>query len=230
MLRPYTVELEHGRSVLLEALDHFVDGVASLDDRDLMAASRCDGWRVADVIAHVHLGLQEMLLGLVNPTHASPDTDAASYWTSAPPSTDSAADDIDAMRFVQRLASAYQRPTGLVAHLRVTFDGVRRSVVAADADAVSFQGKVLSTGDFLTTWAVELAVHWLDLGRELQLPDPPASALGVTRATVEALVGGALPAGWSDTEAVLLATGRVPLDATQRADAEDLADVLPVLG
>jgi uncharacterized protein (TIGR03083 family) len=228
--RPYAVSLARARAVLLEAMDAFVATASALDDRELMATSRCEGWRVADVVAHVHLGLQEMLLGLVSPTDDPPDTDAASYWLATPPPTDSGTDPIDAIRFVQRLAAAYTRPSGAVAHLRLTTDGLRRAITATDVDAVAFQGHVLSTGDFLATWAVELAVHQLDLGQELDLPGPPASALALTRATLEALLDATLPTTWSDVDAVLVGTGRVPLDAAQRVAAGDLADRMPVLG
>lgn len=44
------------------------------------AARRCRGWTVGDLIVHVYLGLQDMLLGLVAPTDAEPDTGAATYW------------------------------------------------------------------------------------------------------------------------------------------------------
>ena len=229
MVQPLAVERDRGQRLFLEALDAFADVVGSLDDFDLLATSRCAGWRVADVVAHVHLGLQEMVLGLVSPTDEPPDTDAASYWTTAPPSTDSSADDLDAVRFVQRLASAYTRPTGVVAHLRITTDGLRRAVDAADADAVAFQGRVLRTGDFLATWVVELAVHQLDLGRELELPAPPAAALALARRTVEALADGDLPAAWPDELAVLIGSGRIELDDARRREAGLVADRLPSL-
>ena len=50
---------------------------------------------VADVLVHVHLGLQEMPLGMQHTTDAAATTDATDYWRSAPPSTDPSADDVD---------------------------------------------------------------------------------------------------------------------------------------
>ena len=84
----------------------------------------------------------------------------------------------------------------------------------------------MSTGDFLATWAVELAVHHLDLGRELDLAPPPGTALRLARATVEALAGQPLREAWSDTDAVLVGTGRRP----PPADAAGGGLHLPVLG
>jgi hypothetical protein len=88
---------------------------------------------------------------------------------------------------------------------------------------------VLATGDFLATWAVELAVHHLDLARELDLPAPDPAALRMSRDTVEALVG-ELPREWSDETAVLIGTGRVALDERMREQAGPAAARLPAFG
>lgn len=61
------------------------------------------------------------------------------------------------------------------------------------ADGVlAFQGGVLTTGDLLATWAVELAVHQLDLAREVDVAPPTPAALGLARRTVEALAAAGL--------------------------------------
>src|ERR1700744_5388523 len=176
---------DEAKAAFLGELETFLHVASDLDDRELLAASRCQGWNVAEVIVHVHLGLQEMLLGIVTPTDAEPDTDAAGYWQSPVPATDTGADQLDAMRFVQRLGAAYRRPTGAVGHLRPTARGIQTATRAIALGAVRFQGHVLTTGDFLATWAVELAVHHLDLGRELDLQPPAPPALRLARATVE---------------------------------------------
>ena len=84
---------------------------------------------------------------------------------------------------------------------------------------------MLTTGDFLATWAVELAVHHLDLNAELAIAPPAAPALRLARSTIEALVDGDVPPSWSDETVVLLGAGRVAVDA-----ASPLAGELPVLG
>jgi hypothetical protein len=86
----------------------------------------------------------------------------------------------------------------------------------------------MRTGDFLATWALELAVHHLDLGAELTLAAPAPAALTLARASVEELAGGPLP--WDDETAVLIGTGRVVPDEEQAAQAGPLAARLPVLG
>jgi len=76
------VRVEHdvGRTALVAQLDVLTSVCDGLDDVGLLAASRCHGWTVGDVLVHVHLGLQDLLLALVSPTTAPPDVDAAGYW------------------------------------------------------------------------------------------------------------------------------------------------------
>jgi hypothetical protein len=130
-----------------------------------------------------------------------------------PPAAD--ADRLDGTLFVRRVGAAYRRPSGAVKHLLPTLDGIRSATSLLRPGAVSFQGHVLTTGDFLATWAVELAVHHLDL---LTPAAPAPSALRLARLTVEALAGS--PFLEPDEEVVLRGTGRTPSD--------DLR--LPVLG
>jgi hypothetical protein len=201
-----------------------------LSDHDLLAVSRCWGWGVVDVVVHVRAGLQEMLGGVVSTTSDAPDRDAATYWTGAVPSSDAGSDDIDALLWTRRTASAHRRPTSAVHHLRDVADGVRSGVQGLPEGAVRFQGHVLSTGDFLATWAVELAVHHLDIGVALELPAPTPPSLRLARRTVEALLGARLPADLPDADAVLLAAGRRPPSGPEAQQLGPLTARLPVLG
>ncbi|MEU8662782.1 maleylpyruvate isomerase family mycothiol-dependent enzyme [Actinoplanes philippinensis] len=222
------VDHEPALAAFRTALDDFAGVAEGLTDLELMAASPCTGWTAGDVIVHVHLGLQEMLLGLVTLTDEKPGTDAATYWRSTPRADEE--DQLAAMRFIRLLASSYRRPSAAVRHLLPTATGVRAAADRLEPGAVRFQGHVLPTGDFLATWAVELAVHQLDLARDLPVPPPPPAALRLARETVEALAGAAAPADWPDDVVVLLGAGRVEADARQRAEAPALAGRLPVLG
>lgn len=202
------IDHEAGQAGMVAALDTLAEACGAVTDDLALLASRCHGWMVCDVLAHLHLGLQEMLLGTFCLTREEPGTDAASYWRASPPRTDPNADDLDGLVFARRLASAYRRPTGVVAHLRPTVLGLRTAVEAMAAGAVRFQGHVLSTGDFLTTWAVEIAVHHLDIAVDDRLPPPAPAALRLARQTVEAIAGAGLPADLTDAEVVLAGFGR----------------------
>ena len=200
-----------GRDAFIDELALLLGIAGGLSERDLLAASRCRGWTVADVLTHVHLGLQEMLLGIVSPSGARPTVDAATYWSQAPPSNDDAAPDTDHVRYVRLVTSAYQGPSGGIRHLTVTGSTVMRAATRLPASNLDFQGQVISTGDFYATWAVELAVHHLDLGLELIMEPPDTgAALGLARQTVEELAGGPFPPDLPHTDVILIGTGRLP--------------------
>ncbi|OZM76147.1 maleylpyruvate isomerase N-terminal domain-containing protein [Pseudonocardia sp. MH-G8] len=220
------VEHDVGKAAFLDGLRTLRVAVDDLDDQQLLAPSRCRGWSAVDLLVHVHLGLQEMLLGVVTPAAGAPDTDAAGYWRTLPPPT--GADGVSHVRFVRLMASAYRVPTSAVGHLRETAEALAHAAGSLPEGVVAFQGHALTTGDFFATWAVELAVHHLDLGAELVLPPPAPAALTLARDTVEALAGATSP--WDDLTTVLVGTGRQRPDERQAAEAAALADRLPVLG
>jgi len=220
-----------GARSFLESLDALAALSTALDDRQLLAPSRCFGWARLDVLHHLHLGLQEMLGGFVCATTAEPTVNFATYWTAfADEQTD--ADPIPGMLFIRRGAGAYSRPGSLVRHLSATLPAVRAAAASSDPTArVHFQGYLLGVEDFLTTWAVEVAIHHLDVTNgDAALPSPPPAALADARRTLAALLGADLPAHWSDETAALKGTGRLPLDEADRAALGDLATRFPLLG
>ncbi|GAB2596095.1 maleylpyruvate isomerase N-terminal domain-containing protein [Microlunatus antarcticus] len=182
-----------GRAAFLEALDGFLAAAEPLDDHALLAASGCWGWSVVDVVTHVRLGLEEVAVALleVGRTDRAPDLDAATYWGSLP--SVGRADEIAGLLAIRRLASATRAPTGAVAPLRTVTAALSSAVGRLDDGVLAFQAGVLTTGDLCATWAVELAVHQLDLARELDVPPPSALALGLARRTVEASAAAGLP-------------------------------------
>ena len=204
------MRVEHGRGVraCAGAVRALVTAADGLTDEALLVPSRCAGWSRLDALAHVHLGLQEMLLGVVTPADAPPTVDAASYWHTDPPGRDDSADAIDQLGYLHRLSSAYRRPRGLVGHLLVTAEGLTGAVERMPEGSVRFQGHVLATGDFLATWATELAVHHLDLDLDANAPGPDPDALSLARQTAEALAGHPIDAAF-DTDAVLRGWGRL---------------------
>lgn len=202
--------LDRARTAFVESLDGLSVLLDRFDDDALHARSRCRGWLVADVLAHLHLGLVEMLAGFPARTTRPADTDLASYWTALPP--DAGAPDWARVRFARAVAASYARPTGQLAHVRTTVTGLRRLVSDLETPyRVEFQGHVLEVADFVATWVVEVVVHHLDMTVDLPgAPEPPASGLGVARETVTRLVDppDALD-GWDDDRAlVLAASGR----------------------
>ncbi len=227
---PVDVEHAAGQQAFVDALAAFMAAADAMADTDLMERSRCRGWSRADLMVHVHLGLQELFVGIHGPTDATADTDAATYWKRALPTNDREADDLDALRFVQRVSLAYRRPTGAVGHLKATATAADHAARTVAPGALAFQGHVMTTGSFLAMWAVELCIHHLDLDCGDDTAGPTAPSLTLTRETVESLAGKAFPSGWADETVALLGAGRVKPAAYERAELGPLADRLPVLG
>ena len=139
-------------------------GSQGLTDHELLATSRCRGWTVADVLTHVHLGLQEMLLGIVSPTTSRRPSTRPPTGQLPRPATTTRRPRSSRFASYAVLSSAYRRLTGGVRHLELTARILGRAVTrTVDEAHLDFQGHVITTGDFFATWAVELAVHHLDL-------------------------------------------------------------------
>ncbi|MEJ8281757.1 maleylpyruvate isomerase N-terminal domain-containing protein [Pseudonocardia spirodelae] len=199
------------RAAFADTLDGLSALLRHLDDTTLHARSRCHGRLAADVLAHLHLGLVEMLAGFPARTVRPADVDLATYWSAPPPGA--AQPGWAHERFARAVAAAYARPSGQLAHVARTVRGLRRLVADLDAPyRLEFQGHVLEVADFVGTWVVEVAVHHLDMTVALpDVPAPPASGLALVRETVARPAGRDAVAGWDDDTALALAaTGREP--------------------
>jgi Mycothiol maleylpyruvate isomerase N-terminal domain len=217
-VRPLSYDHATAVELLRPQLDAFVAAAASFSDYDLLGAARVHGWSRLEVVVHVRAGLEEMASVCAAQVEAEPDHDAASYWASFAEEDE---DPVPHILWMRRTATAYSRPEGALRHLRDVAATTRTALDRMPDHPVLFQAKTMTSGDFLATWVVELAVHQLDLEGS---GHPPAGSLVTVRRTVEALVDLDLPVAWSDEDAALIALGRVPLPDA----AAHLAGVLPV--
>ncbi|GHH00851.1 maleylpyruvate isomerase N-terminal domain-containing protein [Streptomyces rubradiris] len=181
--------------------------VARLADEDFARPSGCAGWLVRDLVCHLVIDAQDVLITLVTPASGEPTHDAVTYWhvTDTPPAGD---DPLDALTV--RLAAAYEDPGLLKFHLDDVGSAAGRAAELADpALRVSTQDMVLTTGDYLSAYVLEWTLHHLDL--VAHLPDaelPPAEGLARARAMLERIAGSPFPASWSDEDALRIGTGR----------------------
>jgi hypothetical protein len=220
---------QRARDAFVAAYTVLDELAASLTDEQLLAASRCRGWSVCDVLCHLDFGNQEILVGFASPTDRPADTDLAAYWRAccAPGEPD-----LGHARFTRLVASAYARPSGVVRHLHLTTGAVLRLARAADADRrLEFQGHVVTMEVFLALWAVEAAVHHLDVTLELpDAPPPVPASLQVTRETLDALLGEPVPLGWDDQTYALKGTGRLALTGEEARALGPLSERFPLFG
>jgi hypothetical protein len=219
-----------GVAAFLDSLDALGALTGALDDRALLAPSRCLGWLRMDALTHLHLGLQEMLTGMVAVTDAPVTVDFASYWTGFLEQYDEP-DPVPHVLSTRRMASSTMRPSGIVRRMEPFVVALRRTAAVADPEArIVFQDFVMTVDDFATTWAVEHAVHHLDITNgDPTLPPPAPAALADTRRTLVRLFGGELPDAWDDETAALKGSGRLPLDAADREALGAGADRFPLI-
>src|SRR5690606_2981753 len=227
---------------------------AHLPDAAFARPSGCRGWLVQDLVCHLVIDAQDVLITLATPAdggaggvgvdggggvgvgggggvEAAPVKDAVTYWTvtTQPPSGQ---DPLDALTV--RLAAAYQDPELLRFHLDDVGSAAGRAAVLADPAArVSTQGAVLTVADYLSAYVLEWALHHLDLVADLpgtvDVPGPSADTLAAARELLERIAGEPFPAAWPDADALLVGTGRrVPTD-TERAQLGPLADRVPLV-
>ncbi|MFI6518199.1 maleylpyruvate isomerase N-terminal domain-containing protein [Spirillospora sp. NPDC050679] len=201
--------------------------VAELPDEDFARPSGCAGWLVRDLVCHLVIDAQDVLITLATPAEAEPTRDAVTYWevSGTPPTGD---DPLDAL--IVRLAAAYQEPRLLKFHLDDVGSAAGRAAGLADpALRVETQDQVLTAGDYLSAYVLEWTLHHLDLVAHLpHVAGPPAEGLARTREMLEEIVRSAFPASFSDEDALLIGTGRRAPTGEERAELGELAARLPL--
>ncbi|GAA4888516.1 maleylpyruvate isomerase N-terminal domain-containing protein [Streptomyces coeruleoprunus] len=201
--------------------------VAGIADEDFERPSGCTGWLVRDLVCHLVIDAQDVLITLVTPAEAEPTVDAVTYWRLvAPPTGD---DPLDAL--IPRLAAAYGEPWLLKFHLDDVGSAAGRAAELADpAVRVGTRDEVLTVGDYLSAYVLEWTLHHLDLIAHLPwAAEPPAETLAAARASLERIAGAPFPSSFSDKDALLIGTGRRTPTGADEAALGDLAARLPLV-
>ncbi|MEV7616860.1 maleylpyruvate isomerase N-terminal domain-containing protein [Streptomyces sp. NPDC089799] len=200
--------------------------VAGLADEDFGRPSGCRGWLVRDLVCHLVIDAQDVLITLVTPEAGEPTRDAVTYWEvgGAVPTGE---DPLDALTV--RMAAAYGEPGLLKFHLDDVGAAAGRAAGLVDPELrVGTRGEVLRAGDYLSAYVLEWTLHHLDLVARLpHVPGPSAEALGRSREMLEGITGVRFPASFSDRDALLVGTGRRVPSAVERAGLGELAGRLP---
>ncbi|MGW7524092.1 maleylpyruvate isomerase N-terminal domain-containing protein [Streptomyces sp. NPDC054783] len=203
--------------------------VAELPDEGFERPSGCTGWLVRDLVCHLVIDAQDVLITLVTPVDAEPTVDAVTYWNLVEPPTGE--DPLDAL--IPRLAAAYGEPRWLKFHLDDVGSAAGRAAeLAHPAVRVGTRDEVLTVADYLSAYVVEWTLHHLDLIAHLpSAAEPPAETLAAARAGLEKIAGTSFPASFSDKDALLIGTGRRAPTEAEQAELGDFAAELPfVLG
>lgn len=203
--------------------------VAEIPDPDFARPSGCAGWLVRDLVCHLVIDAQDVLITLATPAATEPTADAVTYWhvEDRPPTGE---DPLDALTV--RLAAAYGDPHLLRFHLDDVGSAAGRAAELADPRArVGTRDEVLTVSDYLGAYVLEWTLHHLDL--IAHLPDartrPPGESLARSRAMLERIAGAAFPTSFTDRDALLVGTGRRPPTDAQRAELRDAAMRFPLV-
>ncbi|GAA3438534.1 maleylpyruvate isomerase N-terminal domain-containing protein [Kutzneria kofuensis] len=200
--------------------------VADLDDQDFERPSGCAGWLVRDLVCHLVIDAQDVLITLATPVDAEPTRDAVTYWEVV--KTPTGEDPLDAL--IVRLAAAYGDPALLKFHLDDLGSAAGRAAELADpALRVGTREQVITAGDYLDAYVVEWSLHHLDLIAHLPAAaEPPAEALARARAMLERIAGAAFPDSFSDKDVLLVGTGRRAPTGAEKVALGELAARLPL--
>ncbi len=203
--------------------------VAELTDQDFEQPSGCAGWLVRDLVCHLIIDAQDVLITLATPAGTAPLTaDATTYWqvTNDPPTGE---DPLAALTV--RLAAAYEDPALLTFHLDDVGSAAGRAAELADPTArVTTQDKVLTVADYLTAYILEWTLHHLDLTAHLPaLPCPSPESLAHSRTALENIAGTPFPTSFTDRDALLVGTGRRAPTIGQREELKDLTAKFPLV-
>jgi hypothetical protein len=201
--------------------------VAELPDKDFERPSGCTGWLVRDLVCHLIIDAQDVLITLVTPVETEPTVNAVTYWNVVEPPTGK--DPLDAL--IVRLAAAYEEPRLLKFHFDDVGSAAGRAAELADPGVrVSTRDEVLTVGDYLSAYVLEWTLHHLDLIAHLPgVAEPPVEGLARSRATLEKIAGTLFPTSFTDKDALLVGTGRrAPTDA-EKAALGDFAAKLPLV-
>jgi uncharacterized protein (TIGR03083 family) len=203
--------------------------VAKVPDEDFERPSGCSGWLVRDLVCHLIIDAQDVLITLATPAEAEPTVDAVTYWNLVDPPTGE--DPLDALTV--RLAAAYEEPWLLRFHLDDVGSAAGRAARLADPGArVGTRDEVLTVGDYLGAYVMEWTLHHLDLIARLPgAAGPPAEGLARARAMLQEIAGASFPSSFTDRDALLVGTGRRAPTEPERTALGGLAAGLPfVLG
>ncbi|MHC9296101.1 maleylpyruvate isomerase N-terminal domain-containing protein [Mycobacterium sp. LTG2003] len=200
--------------------------VAALADEEFAQPSGCTGWLVRDLVCHLIIDAQDVLITLVTPTDRQPTRNAVTYWevSATPPSGD---DPLDAVTV--RLAAAYEEPWLLKFHLDDVGSAAGRAAALADPGLrVHTRDEVFAVGDYLRAYVLEWTLHHLDLVANLPgAAGPPAAGLAESRSMLEQIAGTPFPASLSDEDVLLVGTGRREATAVEKLALGELATRLP---
>jgi uncharacterized protein (TIGR03083 family) len=200
--------------------DALIRGLRELSDEEWERPTRCEPWRVRELLGHIHVvvGWLPGMLAAPAPTHA--EISAVEYYRPDDrfaPQTNTARIELASQR-----ASAPVSGAALVEDFAVLWQQVARLCGAQPHGRVvrTRHGDAMLLSEFLLTRLVEVAVHGLDLADALDREPwltPAAGELIVGLLVGQDQAGLVRELGWDTAGFVRKTTGREPLNDQEAA-------------
>jgi uncharacterized protein (TIGR03083 family) len=228
-------EVLHTLEAQTEELVALVDDLRD-DEWDL--ASRCEGWRVLDLVAHCE-GMMRRLIGAnVEPVAGPAASDRVGYYTYDPDgrregeAPDKTFSEHIRDRVIDETAdrAGDEVRSGLEAAAREMLAGIRS--IPSDRVIKRSGHPTLTFGEFVATRVLEFGVHSMDIGHATRRGERVhPEAVPVITGILDGLLGARLPKaiGWDPRTYILTGTGRRHLLNNERYVLGSQADRFPLL-
>jgi uncharacterized protein (TIGR03083 family) len=203
--------------------------LAGRPEQDYERATRCPGWDVKALLAHLWRDVDRLADSLAAEPGPEPTADGVTYFRAYDPVG-------DAPLISERTIEIADR-FGTGAELLTSFEEHWPACVAAVRDLpgdrlVRTRIATIRLEEFTRTRVLEAAVHGLDLAEALRVePWLTPEGAGVTGAILTSLLGVRPPPdlGWHAVDFIEKGTGRRPLSLHDRDELGGLADRFPLL-
>jgi uncharacterized protein (TIGR03083 family) len=229
---------------LMDQLQDLRALVSDLSDEEFDLPTRCPGWTVAELIAHLEAILLSLVSENTKPMEGKPEIDRYDVYRrntdekypyteemSSPEATTTVA---EMVRDRSKVYAAGRRPGQVRAAFQFVVDGAISALPRTPEDRVVRRPPRyprMTYRELVASRQVEFGIHTLDIAHATGRPEilQPAAAAIITD-TLDVMLGEKPPAalGWDATHYILVGSGRQELAPAERQALGALADRFPL--
>jgi uncharacterized protein (TIGR03083 family) len=223
---------------LAEQLRALVGLLDALSEEDFHLATRCPGWRVAELVAHCEGMLHRLVGENARAVDGEAEIDRVGYYRYDPDGPREGED--PGVTFSEVIRDRVIDEVGarggaeLRASLEGAVDGAIEGVRNIPADRVIKRSghPRMTFGEFVASRSLEFGVHTMDIAHAVGRPEQAEPAAGnIIVGILDGLVGDPVPrsVGWDATTYILTGTGRRDITSAERGTLGPLATRFPLL-
>jgi uncharacterized protein (TIGR03083 family) len=232
----------HEVEALIEQLGDLRALVTDIADEDFGRSTRCPGWTVADIVAHLDGVLISLASENTQPVDGAPEITRFDVYLRDPdqPSPYAQGEGTATKTVAEAVrdsATKYvggRRPGQLRTSLQFAIDGAISRFPQVPPDRVVMRPPKyprMTYRELVASRHVEFGIHTLDIAQATGRPEtlPPASAAIIT-GILDRMLGQTVPdsLGWDSIRYILAGSGRAELEPAEREILGQLADRFPI--